>query len=119
MTHSFSRVLDQLAEYAGWKAGEIRSKMFRHTYCSARLQTLDHGAPVSPYTVGRELGHGGDALVRRIYGHLGTIRHRSEVVEYRVEQHEKALGDRLKAIRLVTVSDTTAVPAAPEVAKLL
>jgi len=77
--------LDAVAEAAGWKPGEIRSYIFRHTYCAARLQTLDQGAPVSPYTVGRELGHGGDALVRRIYGHLGTVRHRSEVVEYRPE----------------------------------
>jgi hypothetical protein len=30
--------------------------MFRHAYCAARLQTLDRGAPVSTYSVGRELG---------------------------------------------------------------
>lgn len=77
--------LDAIAKRAGWKPGEIRTKMFRHTYCAARLQTLDHGAPVSPYTVGRELGHGGMSLVNRVYGHLGTLRHRSEVVEYRPE----------------------------------
>jgi hypothetical protein len=45
--------------------------------------------------VARALGHGGDSLVRRIYGHLGEIRHRSEVVEYRVENHRDALGERL------------------------
>lgn len=60
--------------------------MFRHTYCSTCLQTLDRGAPVSVYTVGRELGHGGDALVKRIYGHLGEAPHRSENVEYRIDQ---------------------------------
>ena len=71
----------------------------RHTYCSARLQTLDGGAPVSPFTVGRELGHGGDALVKKIYGHLGTVRHRSEAVEYRIEQHAATLRDRLAALQ--------------------
>jgi integrase len=81
-----------------WEGQFIRTRMFRHTYCSARLQTLDHGAPVSIYTVGKELGHGGEALVKRVYGHLGTVRHRSEVVEYRVEQHREALGDRLTAL---------------------
>jgi hypothetical protein len=30
-----------------------------------------------------------------VYSHFGTIRHRSEQVEYRVEQHEQTLGDRL------------------------
>jgi len=76
---------------AGWKPGEIRSKLFRHTYSAARLQTLDQGAPVSPFTVSRELGHGSLAMVQRVYGHLGQVRHRAEVVEYRVEQHAEAL----------------------------
>ena len=49
--------LDRLAERAGWARGEIRTRLFRHTYCAARLQTLDAGAPVSIYTVARELGH--------------------------------------------------------------
>ena len=56
----FRKALDAVAGRCGWEKGEIRSKMFRHTYCSARLQTLDGGAPVSEFTVGRELGHGGD-----------------------------------------------------------
>ncbi len=77
-----NKLLDQVATRGGWKAGEIRSKMFRHTYCAARLQTLDHGAPVSPYTVSKELGHGSLMMVEKVYSHLGTIRHRAEVVEY-------------------------------------
>jgi integrase len=95
MATDFRKLLDAVAERTGWKAGEIRSKMFRHTYCAARLQTLDQGAPVSLYTVARELGHGGDSMVKGVYGHLGTVRHRAEVVEYRVEQHKKTLGERL------------------------
>src|SRR5690606_8030348 len=65
---------------AGLEAGSLRTKMFRHTYCAARLQTLDRGAPVSTYTVARELGHESEAMVRRVYAHLGEVRHRSEVV---------------------------------------
>jgi integrase len=99
MVSDFRKALDAVAERAGWKAGEIRSKAFRHTYCAARLQTLDRGAPVSLYTVAKELGHGGDALVKRVYGHMGNVRHRAEVVEYRVEQHASELADRLKLIR--------------------
>ena len=89
------KAFDAIAERAGWKAGEIRTKMFRHTYCAARLQTLDKGAPVSAFTVAKEMGHGGTALVERIYGHLGTVRHRAKVVEFRVAQWKKQLGDRL------------------------
>jgi integrase len=112
MVRDVRKQLDAIAERAGWKEGEIRSKMFRHTYCSARIQTLDNGAPVSIFTVGRELGHGGDSLVRAVYGHLGTIRHRSGVVEYRAEQAAQSIGDeqarqlyaeRLKRVQAQTV----------------
>jgi hypothetical protein len=41
-------------------------------------------------------------MVRRVYSHLGEIRHRSEVVEYRVEQHRKQIGDRLLRLGIVT-----------------
>ena len=94
----FRYALDAVAKRAGWQKGEIRSKAFRHTYCAARLQTLDRGAPVSPYTVGQELGHGGTAMVERVYSHLGTVRHRSEVVEFRIEHHRETLGDRLLGV---------------------
>ncbi len=87
--------------------------MFRHTYCAARLQTLDRGAPVSTYTVARELGHESEAMVRRVYAHLGEVRHRSEVVEYRVAQHLEQVGERLKKLGIVT-GNVTADPAAAE-----
>ena len=81
------KMLDAVSARVGFEAREVNLYDFRHTYCAARLQTLDGDAPVSPYTVGQELGHGGDSLVKRVYGHLGTVRHRSEAVEYRVKQH--------------------------------
>lgn len=102
MLTDFRKLLDAVAVRAGWKAGEIRSKMFRHTYCAARLQTFDNGAPVSIYTVAKQLDHGGDALVKRVYGHLGQVRHRAEMVEYRVEQHAERLGVRLTGLRIGT-----------------
>jgi integrase len=87
------KLLDAVAVRAGWKAGEIRTKIFRHTYCAARLQSLDGGQPVSIYTVSRELGHGSTAMVQRVYSHLGEVRHRSENVEYRIEQQRKRLNN--------------------------
>ena len=32
-------------------------------------------------------GHASEAVVRRVYAHLGEVRHGSEVVEYRLGQH--------------------------------
>ena len=97
MIHDVRKALDAMAKRAGWEAGEIRTRTFRHTYCAARLQTLDRCAPVSPWTVAREMGHGGRSLVDRVYRHLGDVRHRRNVVEYRVGQH-RTLGDRLAAV---------------------
>jgi integrase len=96
------KLIDRIAVRAGWKAGEVGTRVFRHTFTAARLQTLDRGAPVSLHTVSRELGHGSEEMVRRVYAHLGSVRHRSEVVEYRLEQHVEALKDRLGALGFVT-----------------
>ncbi|HEV8178342.1 MAG TPA: hypothetical protein VGP44_11735 [Gemmatimonadales bacterium] len=89
------KLLDRVAKRAGGKAREIRHRLFRHTYCAARLQSLDRGAPVSIYTVSRELGHQSEEMVKRVYAHLGNVRHRAEVVEFRVEQHRGVLHDKL------------------------
>jgi hypothetical protein len=96
-----------LDRVAGWKRGEVRTKAFRHTYCAARLQTVEGGAPVSPFTVSREPGHGSRTMVEEVYAHLGTMRHRSEVVEYRIEQHAGVLADRLARLGFVTTIVTT------------
>ncbi len=63
---------------------------------------------MSPFTVLRELGHGSRAMVEEVYAHLGTMRHRSEAVEYRIEQHAEALADRLARLSSVTSIVTTA-----------
>jgi integrase len=91
MITSIDKALDVIAGHVGWAPGEVRTKAFRHAYCSARLQTLDRGLPVAEYTVAKEMGHGGAGLVRKVYGHLGGIRHRSELVEYRFEQQRGAV----------------------------
>lgn len=101
MITDFRKALDLVAMRVGWNRGEVRSKAFRHTYCTMRLQTLDHGRPVSEFTVGIELGHGGFSLVRKVYGHLGKVRQRLEVVEYRVELYRKRddVAPYLRALR--------------------
>ena len=42
------------------------------------------------WSVSKELGHGSEAMLKKHYGRLGTVRHRAEVVEFRVEQHRDA-----------------------------
>jgi integrase len=114
MIQDLRKALDGTAKLVGWSKGEVRPNIFRHTYCAARLQTADriirpnpegedveHWVPVSRDQVARELGHGGTTLVERVYGHVGDEHHRTDVVEYRVENHEEKLGRRLAALRLI------------------
>jgi len=63
----------------------LRSRMLRHTYTAARLQTLDGGEAISVYMVAAELGHSDTNMIRKVYGHLGKFRKRGDEVEYRWE----------------------------------
>jgi integrase len=101
-----------VAARVGLAARALNLYAFRHSFCAAALQLLDRGAPVSPYTVAKWLGHGGTALVNRVYGHLGEVRHRAEAMEFRVEQHAAKLGERLAALqRSDSVFDSVMNPA--------
>jgi integrase len=86
-------LLDRVAVRAGFPKGRIRARMLRVTYATTRLQTLDRGAPVARWTVEKELGHGSGKMLEAVYGRLGEMRHRAEVVEYRFEQHFERRGD--------------------------
>lgn len=113
MVGDLRKSLDQMGDLCGVETGEVRTRAFRHTYCSARLQTVqrilrpgsdpsDERAweyiEVSKWTVQKEMGHGGAQLVDRIYGHAQRTPVRSDVVEYRVEKHREDLGERLAVL---------------------
>ena len=82
-------------------AAEIEKRVtfntLRHTYATTRIQTLDHGAPVSLYTVATEMGHSGVGLIENTYGHLQRIRHRSAVVEYKEAEVVPLLAHRAES----------------------
>ena len=113
MVGNLAKSLDEIGKSCGMREAEVRTKAFRHTYCSTRLQTVTtvlkpgHKAtdadawtyePVSHDAVAREMGHGGHELVKRIYGHRARDPHRSTEVAYRVEDHKEKLGERLTAL---------------------
>ena len=116
MVRDLRKSLDTIGALCGMEEGEVRTRRFRHTYCSARLQTVQRilkpGADpqrndswdyveVSRFQVQKEMGHGGAQLVDRIYGHAQRTPYRSEVVEYRVDRHRDELGERLTALTAV------------------
>ena len=77
---------------------EVRTKAFRQSYITVRLQTVDPGAPVSLWTVAREVRHSGTGMIERMYGALGDVRHRAAAVGYRVRQHRRVLRGRLELV---------------------
>ena len=94
------KLLDRYAARIGLPEGRVRLHGLRHTFASSAIQLLDNGEPISMFTVSRWLGHGGESLTRRIYTHLGEIRHRSEELEYRIENHEEEIDpDVLEKLR--------------------
>ena len=113
MIGDLRKSLDAMGALCGMEPREVRTRAFRHTYCSTRLATLqrilkpgmDAADPaawdyveVSRFQVQKEMGHGGAQLVDRIYGHAQRLPYRSEVVDYRVEEHRDTLGERLTAL---------------------
>lgn len=76
-------IIDRVARRAGLSEGIYRSRAFRISYATARLQTTDGGAPIAQKTVEVELGHASGAMLQKVYGRLGKVRQRSEVVEFR------------------------------------
>jgi integrase len=112
--HDLRDLLDRVAARAGFPKGRIRARMLRVTYATARLQTLDRGAPVARWTVEKELGHGSSKMLEAVYGRLGEMRHRSEVVEYRFDQHFERRGDGLvtKAGKVISAPLACTIPVA-------
>lgn len=62
---------------------ETDGESFLSPLAAARPQTTDAGAPVSPYTVVKELGHGSPKPREEAYGHRMEPRSRSAEVEFR------------------------------------
>lgn len=79
------RMFDRLVERAGITGKRITPHTLRHTWCAMRLQTLDHGAPVAPYTVMHEGGWSSLRMIEAVYGHLPRHRLRLAELTYRPE----------------------------------
>lgn len=88
--------MNHLARDLGWPSDLVRLRVFRVTYASARVQTLDRGAPVSIWTVQQEMGHGSLAMLKDVYVRVGTIRRRGEDVAYLWEDFAVELYARLE-----------------------
>ena len=104
MIRDVRKALAHIASRAGFPEEHVRLHMLRHTYTAARIQTLDRGQPVALYTVARELGHRSPNMIEDRYGHLHdrTELGGKEVVEFRVEEHQEKLTERLNMLDAVS-----------------
>jgi hypothetical protein len=84
----------------------------RHTCGAAALQTLD-ARPSDPALARRPV-HADLTMVLKVYSHLGNVRHRSEHVEYGVNQHKKTSRAPLKVVACARGSALTQTPFGPQ-----
>jgi hypothetical protein len=97
----FDRALDSAAALAGFPRGSVRTRCFRTTWVSARLQCTDNGKPIALYTVVAEAGHASADMVERVYARLGTVRPRGEHVEFRWDEYKDRVGHRLSPTGMI------------------
>jgi integrase len=85
--------------------GPLSPKVFRHTYCTARLQTTDRGAPIPLSNVADELGHNRTTMVEAIYGHIdfGDVQFpRRSYVEISLADFPGHVEDRLERLEAIS-----------------
>lgn len=87
--------MNRIAEELGWPRNLVRLGVFRVTYASARVQTLDNGAPISIWTVQQEMGHATIEMLKDVYVRIGTIRRRGTEVAYPWDEYAPELDSRL------------------------
>ena len=67
-----------VAEGSEGGRGHVHAPLNAPHLISQRLQSLDGGAPISPWTVASEVGHKNLAQIQNRYGHLAKQRQRHE-----------------------------------------
>lgn len=92
------KTLDAIAERAGFKKGTVRTRMFRTSYITHRLACIDHGAPIEPYKVAREVGHNSLKMIMRVYGRVQRRRVRMEEFAFRAEAIGPRMQERLQVV---------------------
>lgn len=101
---SIKRLMAELGVRIGYERA-LTPKVFRHTYCAARLQTTDGGVPIAKIKVARELGHRKSDITEGVYAHVDpgmTLMRRRERVEFTLADYPGLVEE--KAVALQTLS---------------
>jgi integrase len=88
--------LDRVALYCGYRAGEIRTRRLRVTYCSQRAYTEDeHGQPMTAMKLQAEMGHGSFEMMQRRYFRHTRLRAARPRLEFLWSDWAERYGHRL------------------------
>jgi integrase len=60
------RTLDLVATGAGFRMGQIRTQVLRTSYITHRLACMDHGVPIDPHQVAREVGYTSQTMIMKV-----------------------------------------------------
>lgn len=92
------KALDRVAQRAGFRPGEIRTRRFRTSYITHRLRSLDDGIPVTVEQVRQESGHASYDMIADVYARVSRHRAKLSPFAFRVEACAERLGERLTAL---------------------
>lgn len=96
--YSWLDMLDLIATRAGFREGQIRAPVFRTSYIVHRLACMDHGAPIDPNKVAREVGYTSPSLRKKVRERVQYGRARMDELAFLPDAIGPDLPARLKAI---------------------
>lgn len=96
-------ILDEIAQAAGFRPGEVRSIRFRPTFATHRAYTCDEtGQPMTALKLAGEMGHGSLKMLEERYFKAARFRRSLPHLEYRLSEwadtHRARLGAGIASV---------------------
>jgi len=96
--YSWLEMLDLIATRAGFREDQIRPSVFRTSYIIHRLACMDHGVPINPNKVAREVGYNTPRLKKKVFERVQYGRARMDELAFCPDAIGPDLSARLEAI---------------------
>jgi hypothetical protein len=96
--YSWLEMLDLIATRAGFREDQIRPPVFRTSYIIHRLACMDHGIPINPNKVAREVGYTTPGAKKKVFARVQYGRARMDELAFPPDAIGPDLSARLEAI---------------------
>ena len=97
--YSLLGMLDLIATRAGFREDQVRPTVFRTSYIIHRLACMDHGVPINPNKVAREVGYTSPSLKKKLLGRVQYGRVRMDELAFLPHAIGPHLSARLQTLR--------------------